>query len=558
MKASILLVDDRPANLLALEAVLEPLGQRLVSAASGEEALLRLLEEDFAVILLDVQMPGMDGLQTAEILKARDKTAHVPIIFITAISRETSFVFQGYSLGAVDYLTKPFDPEILRSKVAVFVDLFLKGEKIKQQEALLRHREREDLLRRSEHRYRALTDAMPLCMWVARPDGEAYLGNRVWLEYAGLSPEENAGQGYLRGVYPSDREEVRFGLAEAQSGRPFETQVRLVRRPHGTDRFERGGEARWHLVRTVAEHDETGAIVGLITTATDIDDRRRAEEARAQLLAGEQAARHEAEVASRLKDEFLGTVSHELRTPLTAIVSWARILKIGGIDGEKFARAVETIERNARAQAEMIDNLLDVSDIVTGRVRLNLISLQLSLVIHAAMQAVRPASTAKGIDVTFAIGRDEGPEEGFVRGDPERLHQVIWNLLMNAIAFTPQGGKVHVWLYTRDEVVVVRVSDTGSGISADFLPHVFERFRQGDARTTRAHRGLGVGLAIVRHLVELHGGTVHADSPGEGAGTTITITVPLASHTQEGTSESPPADRETDPPAVEENSEWPR
>jgi signal transduction histidine kinase/ActR/RegA family two-component response regulator len=257
--------------------------------------------------------------------------------------------------------------------------------------------------------------------------------------------------------------------------------------------------------------------------AKEIRQRQRAEEERAQLLVQEQKARAEAEKLNRLKDEFLSTVSHELRTPLNAILGWSQILRTSKVDEARMNRALETIERNARSQAQLIDDLLDISRIITGKIRLNVQTVQLLPVIEAAIDTVRPAADAKNIRLQAVLDPAAGP----VLGDSERLQQIVWNLLSNAIKFTPKRGRVQVCLQRINSHVEIVVADTGQGISAEFLPYVFERFRQADSSITRSFGGLGLGLAIVRQLVELHGGTVHAESPGEGQGATFTVKLPL-------------------------------
>ncbi|MBW4574315.1 MAG: response regulator [Aphanothece sp. CMT-3BRIN-NPC111] len=257
--------------------------------------------------------------------------------------------------------------------------------------------------------------------------------------------------------------------------------------------------------------------------AKEIRQRQRAEEERAQLLVQEQKARAEAEKLNRLKDEFLSTVSHELRTPLNAILGWSHILRTSKVDEARMNRALETIERNARSQAQLIDDLLDISRIITGKIRLNVQTVQLLPVIEAAIDTVRPAADAKNIRLQSVLDPAAGP----VLGDCERLQQIVWNLLSNAIKFTPKRGRVQVCLQRINSHIEIVVADTGQGISAEFLPYVFERFRQADSSITRSFGGLGLGLAIVRQLVELHGGTVHAESPGEGQGATFTVKLPL-------------------------------
>jgi PAS domain S-box-containing protein len=257
----------------------------------------------------------------------------------------------------------------------------------------------------------------------------------------------------------------------------------------------------------------------------DVTDRKHAEEERRLLLAGAQAARAEADGANGIKDEFLATVSHELRTPLSAILGWSEMLASGNLDEQESKRAVETILRNARAQKEIIDDLLDISRIITGKLRLDVRSVEMDRMIEAVVEGVRPAADAKKIHLQTEID----PRIGSISGDPDRLQQIIWNLLSNAIKFTPQGGRVEVRLERRDSQVEITISDTGQGIDPELLLHVFDRFRQFDSSSRRRHGGLGLGLSIVRQLVELHGGTVKAESPGAGAGTTFKVMLPVTS-----------------------------
>ena len=293
--------------------------------------------------------------------------------------------------------------------------------------------------------------------------------------------------------------------------------------PFETARVTKDGRTI-HVSLTVSPvKDADGHVVAASAIARDMTGRKRAEEERQRLLESERAAREEAEDASRLKDEFLATVSHELRTPLTAIHGWALLLASGQLDAANAARAVEIIERNARAQQQIINDLLDVSRIISGKMRLDVRRVCLGGVLSAAVESVRPAAQAKGIELQTGHAAPDAE----VAGDPERLQQVFWNLLSNAVKFTPAGGRVSVRLARADGHAEVEVSDTGQGISPDFRPYVFDRFRQADSSTTRRHAGLGLGLSIVRHLVELHGGTVRAESEGEGRGSTFTVELPL-------------------------------
>ena len=252
--------------------------------------------------------------------------------------------------------------------------------------------------------------------------------------------------------------------------------------------------------------------------------RKGAEEDREQLLASEQAARTDAEEANRLKDEFLATLSHELRTPLTAILGWLSMLRTGRLDGDTSRHALETVERNAQAQAQLIEDLVDVSRIAGGKMKLDIEPVDMITVISAAIDIVRPAANARGVSIDVSADAGVAP----VAGDAARLQQIIWNLLSNAVKFTPRDGSVFISLRRVESFAELEVRDTGIGIDADFLPRVFERFRQAEAALTRSHRGLGLGLAIVRHLAELHGGTVSASSDGEGKGATFKVRVPLA------------------------------
>jgi PAS domain S-box-containing protein len=518
-KARILMVDDTPSNLVALEAVLAPLGQTLVRAASGREALRALLEDDFAVLLLDVQMPGMDGFEVASMIKQRERSRRTPIIFITAIHREPSKIFLGYAQGAVDYLLKPYDPEILRSKVAVFVDLWRKGEQIKMQQALLHERDRAEQGRKSEVAFRALTDAMPSCIWVTDPGGRVIHANRSWLDYSGR-PATLEGFGFLDALAEDEEERVRALWSQTVGkGEPLEAELRLR---------SAAGVHRWHLFRALPQRDENGALTGWIGTAFDIDAQKQLEAAHAQLLQREQAARAQAEVANRAKDDFLATVSHELRTPLTAILGWTRMLRTGAVAEAGVPRALETIERNARVQAQLIEDILDVSRIVSGKMRVAPERLDLRPVVQAAIDSVNPAAQARGVELSVRL-----PEASVeCVGDPDRLQQVLWNLLNNAVKFTQRGGRVTTQLALvqgdTSPLVEVTVTDTGAGIPPEFLPHVFERFRQADGSISRSQGGLGLGLAIVRHLVELHGGSVEAFSDGEGKGSSFVVRLPAS------------------------------
>ena len=410
-RARILIVDDLPEKLLVYRTLLEDLDAQIVEAHSGTEALKRVLEGEFAVILLDVNMPDIDGLETANLLRRHKNGRHTPIIFITSYADEMQTA-RGYELGAVDYILSPIIAPVLRTKVRVFVDLY----------------------------------------------------------------------------------EARAALSLANH--ELETRV--------TDRTAELQKSNEQLQAEIAE-------------------RLRAEAEREALLAREQVLRAEAEELSRLKDEFLATMSHELRTPLNAIFGWITLLRTRRLDEATQERALETIERNARAQKRLIEDLLDVSRIVTGKVALELVTVDPRRVVEAALETMHPAAQTKGLKIVPLL--DIGA--GTVRGDFARLQQIVCNLLSNAIKFTDSGGHVEVCLARRNGEVEISVADSGQGITPEFLPLVFDRFRQEDGSISRRHGGLGLGLAIVRHLVELHAGSVEAQSLGEGRGAKFIVRLPV-------------------------------
>ncbi|MCC6164742.1 MAG: MASE1 domain-containing protein [Acidobacteria bacterium] len=338
-------------------------------------------------------------------------------------------------------------------------------------------------------------------------------------EILGLSPEEAEGgteDAYRRLLHEDDVAIMDAAGRALSPQSPTVSFVYRVRRPDG---------GIVHLQETTrAEFDAAGRITRLYGVTMDITDRRRAELEREKLLARERAAREQAEQATLLRDEFLGTVSHELRTPLNAILGWTQILQAGPRTPDAWQSGLATIARNARLQAQLVDDLLDLSRMSAGRLRLDAQTVDLTAVVREAVLAVTPAASARQVQV-----QQDMPEAGaLVMGDPERLQQVFWNLLVNAVKFTEPGGKVRVSIVQADGFWRARVSDTGQGIAPEFLPHVFDRFRQADGSTTRRHNGLGIGLSLVRQLVEMHGGTVQAASGGQGHGATFTVHLPIS------------------------------
>lgn len=349
-------------------------------------------------------------------------------------------------------------------------------------------------------------DSMPQLVWSTRPDGYHDFYNRRWYEYTGATPEETQGAGWNDPLHPDDQERAWRRWAESlETGQDYEIEYRF----RGAD-----GEYRWFLGRAVPLRDESGRIVRWVGTCTDIEDQKRLEQHRAAVLA-------QAEANSRMKDEFLATISHELRTPLTAILGWAKMLRMRP---ELAPKAIEVIDRNAEAQAKLIDEILETSRIVTGRLQLSPDRVDLNAVVQSTVEAIRPSADVKGVRLEVALG------QGLARivCDPDRIRQVVLNLLVNAVKFTPADGLVSIRIVGTGTELVLVVSDNGQGIPPEFLPFVFDRFRQADASITRRHGGLGLGLAIVKRLVELHGGAVTAASDGDGRGSTFEVRLPVA------------------------------
>jgi PAS domain S-box-containing protein len=346
-------------------------------------------------------------------------------------------------------------------------------------------------------------------------DGTISSWNRAAQKLYGYSEEEMVGQNVSILVSEERRTELRQIMEKLRAGERIEH--------FETVRVKKSGE-RVDVSLTISPiMSDEGDITGASTIARDITARRRSEAERTELLERERKARIEAEDANRLKDEFLATLSHELRTPLTAMLGWTRMLRTRQLDETTALHALETIERNVRAQTQLIEDLLDVSRIITGKLRLDTQAVELVPIIEAAIDSIQPAAEAKDIQLEKLLDPTAGP----VLGDPARLQQVVWNLLSNAVKFTPRGGHVQINLERSDSSAAVTIRDSGIGISQDFLPHVFDRFRQADSSSTRAHGGLGLGLAIVRHLVELHGGTARATSDGPQTGASFTFMLPL-------------------------------
>jgi PAS domain S-box-containing protein len=385
-----------------------------------------------------------------------------------------------------------------------------------QRDVTERHRI-EDELRRREEEFRLLFDLSAIGMAEVSPEGR-YLGvNRKYCEMLGYSEQELLHLAVVDVTHPDDREataaQVNSGFT---SGEPAEYSLekRYVRKD---------GAIIWALINWTIVRDAEGRPLHSVANIQDITARKHAEAEREELLLRERAARETAEAEARSKDEFLAVVSHELRSPLNAILGYATLLRYGDLDAVKVKQAVDVIERSGRAQAHLIDDLLDTARIISGKLRLAVGPLDLASVIEEAVQTMRPAAEAKDVSLQANLP----PGIGQITGDHARLQQIVWNLLSNAVKFTPEGGRVEVRLERIDPHICIIVSDTGKGITPDFLPYVFDRFRQSDASSARRYGGLGLGLSLVKYLVELHGGTIEAASVGEGRGATFKVTLPV-------------------------------
>ena len=368
----------------------------------------------------------------------------------------------------------------------------------------LAEREREAQLRArtSEDRVHSLVETMPQLSWISEPSGKTIFRNKRWQEYTGLSFEDPNDPGWGDVQAPETAEPVVSAWKKAlETKQPYEVEASFRRAD---------GEYRWFLVRASALFDDLGNVISWMGTCTDIHDQR---------LLHEEALR-----TARMKDEFLATVSHELRTPLNAILGWSRMLREGTLSESKRDRALESVQRNAVAQTRLVDDLLDVSRIISGKMHIEPGLTNAADAVEAALDAVRPAALAKGVELRAEIDH----AAGLVMADAGRVQQIVWNLVGNAVKFTQKRGQVRVRVARVNSHIEMEVSDNGIGIKRDFISHLFQRFSQEDGSIRRSHGGLGLGLAITKHLVELHGGEIEADSKGEGQGAKFVVTLPLA------------------------------
>lgn len=529
----VLVVDDNPANLAAFEATLSEPGFELVIAQSGTDAMRELLSGTFAVVLLDIDMPHLDGLETARLIRSRDRCRDIPIILVTADTPDQAQLLRGYECGAVDYLVKPLLPEVLRYKVRVFVDLFRKGQQVEfpvaqlrtvnvqpQQEMNQRREAERDAAFEREERQRVALSAIADAVITLDSGGDVLALNPRAEQLLGCRSEATRGIPLSKALGDANPvlldklagmvQQVCLSGATARGSTPLSF-------------LDTGGDQRYVEYVASPVQDRRAMVVGTVLVLQDVTNRHRAELEREQALTREQSARRASERANHARDEFLSVISHELRTPLNAIVGWTRILQLGNADAQLSQRAVAAIHRSAMTQKKLIEDLLDMSRIINAKIDLNRASCDLAQIVRSAVDTVQPLAQEKSVVLDCRIGDGQYT----IHADAGRIQQVLWNMLTNSVKFTPAGGRIGLRLDREQDRARIAVRDSGEGIHPGFLAHVFDAFRQADSSTARAHGGLGLGLAISRTLVGMHGGEIEAASDGPGQGACFTVRLPL-------------------------------
>jgi PAS domain S-box-containing protein len=562
--ANILLVDDEVRNLDVLDSLLDSPEYNLVRALTAERALMLLLDGDFAAIVLDIQMPGMSGIELATLIKQRRRTQHIPIIFLTAYFQEDKDVLQGYGSGAVDYLTKPINPQILRSKIAVFVDLYRKtaalaesnralelevnqrlhaedalrvinnelearvaartaellrvNEELSQREKALRESDTrlqhelvqckviETALRASEAQLRLVTDDAPVFITQLDREHRFKFVNRTYARRFGFEPQELIGKHFTEVMGETPYAAIRHQIEAALSGQRVEFEAEIPYASLGP---------RWVFVIHEPERSPAGEVVGLVAVITDITERKLTEQEVA-------TARDKALEASRAKDEFLARLSHELRTPLNPVLLLASEAAGNPALPDDIRADFETIAQNVT-----LEDLLELTAITRGKVSLDLRPVQIHSVLNDALAMMRQDIGAKKLRIALQLRA----ERHVVLGDDMRLKQVFWNVIKNAVKFTPAGGELtlRTEMDAANKRVKVEISDNGLGLTEEELKRIFAAFAQGDHASNGSGKfgGLGLGLVISRMLVHLHSGVIHASSDGRDKGSTFSIELPL-------------------------------
>ncbi|NML46967.1 response regulator [Ramlibacter sp. G-1-2-2] len=490
---TVLVVDDNPATRYSTARVIRAAGFQTAEAGTGGEAL-ELVAQGMSAVVLDVHLPDTDGFEVCRVIRSRPATASLPVVHLSAEFIRNEDRVTGLNAGADGYMVHPVEPALLVATL----------------QALIRARTAEDELRRSEQRFRAIYDQAQ--SGIALVDGEGRFADvNPALEQMLARPREALiGHGIAELAPPEWRTSVERNItASGRGGAPWRGEFPLLA-ADGRPVF---------LEWSISAHVEPGVRIAI---AIDVSDRHELETRRRDVLEREQAARVVAERHSRTKDDFIAVLSHELRTPLNAIVGWVHVLKKRGVLPEGM-RGIDAIERNVKTQARIISDILDVSRINSGKLRLDRELADPAELVTSSIEALGASVQEKKLQVQAEV--DGAHQPAWL--DAARFQQIFWNLMTNAIKFSPEGGKVLVSLKREGERLRLEVRDFGQGIKPDFIPHLFDRFTQSDAPGNRSHGGLGLGLSIVKHLVDLHGGTVVAESEGLGQGTVMRVDLPV-------------------------------
>lgn len=489
---TVLVVDDNPATRYSTARVIRAAGFRTAEAGTGTEAL-DMAARGVSAVVLDVHLPDIDGFQVCRAIRANPATAALPVVHLSAAYVRDEDRVTGLNAGADGYMVHPVEPAVLIATL----------------QALIRARTAEEGLRRSEQRFRAIYDQAQSGIALIDEQGRFADANPAMLRILGRPREALVGHPVSDLAPPDWRQQVAAHLAApAEQRAPWRGEFPLL---HASGRPV-------HLEWSVSSHVEPGVRIAI---AIDVSERHELEGRRREVLEREQAARQEAERHSRTKDDFIAVLSHELRTPLNAIIGWVHILKRRGATPEA-AKGLDAIERNVKTQARIISDILDVSRINSGKLRLAREWTDPAELVTSSIEALAASIDERKLRVDADVADAHAP----AWLDPARFQQIFWNLMTNAIKFSPEGGHVVVRLHRRGDRLALEVQDFGQGIPAEFLPHLFERFTQSDAPGNRRHGGLGLGLSIVKHLVDLHGGTVEASSAGVGRGATMRVELP--------------------------------